>query len=300
MYQDVISNISLFVEVINCGSFNGAAKKQGLSKPSVSRRINELESHLKTKLIKRTTRKLSLTEAGKLLYNRCQGFDSTITTALQEITELSERPKGVIQIGFSSYLANDIKISKIIADFMLAHPGISIELQSFTSSHDIDLIKKNFHLYFTDNDMTSANLKSELLLTYPIKLCASPSYIQTHGMPQHPNDLNKHNCLLHYLYEKPITNWEIKIQGEIKKVIVKGSLYASRTHFLVKMARCGIGIAMLPHFMISKHLQSGELMTILNEYECKKAEVYITTYREKDHPKKLSTFIGYIKSIYNQ
>ena len=83
-------------------------------------------------------------------------------------------------------------------------------------------------------------------------------------------------------------------------MIVKGSLYASRTHFLVKMARCGIGIAMLPHFMISKHLQSGELMTILNDYECKNSEVYITTYREKDHPKKLSTFIGYIKSIYNQ
>ena len=235
MHQHVISNISLFIEVINCNSFSGAAKKLGLSKPSVSRRVNELEIYLKTQLIKRTTRKLSLTESGKLLYERCQNFDSTITTVLQEITELNDRPKGTLQIAFSSYLSNDVKINKIIADFMLAYPGISIELQSFTSSNDIDLIQKKFHLYFTDNDMTSASLKSELLLTYPIKLCASPSYLQAHGQPQHPNDLRDHNCLLHYLYEKPITDWEINVDGAIRNISVKGNLHSSRTHFLVRL-----------------------------------------------------------------
>lgn len=90
MYHEVINDIGVFIEVINTGSFVGAAKKIGISKPSVSRQISQLESRLKTKLIKRTTRKLSLTEAGQILYARCKNFDDTLHDAIAEITNLKE------------------------------------------------------------------------------------------------------------------------------------------------------------------------------------------------------------------
>lgn len=298
MNQAVISDVALFIAVISTGSFIGAARKFGISKPSVSRRINDLEKALKTKLIKRTTRKLSLTEAGKILYDRCKNFDTELTGAISEIGNLRERPTGKIKIGFSSYFANDYHAMETIANFMKIYPGISVELHSFTTSQDIDLIKKDFDLYFTDNDLTDAHLKSLLICEYPIKVCATPIYLQKNGMPKKLNDLINHNCLLHYLYEKPINDWHFKINGEYEPIKVNGTLYASRTHLLLKMVRAGVGIAQLPLFMVEKYLQTGELISILDEFPIQSAKVYITTYRQKEMPKKLQFFINYMKQQY--
>lgn len=292
--QPVMNDVALFIAVINSGSFIAAGKKMGISKPSVSRRINELEKALNTKLIKRTTRKLSLTEAGQILYDRCKNFDNTLNTAISEITNLRERPTGKLKIGFSSYFANDYRAMKTIADFMAVHPGISIELHSFTTSNDIDLIKKDFDLYFTDNDMTDAHLTSTLIQEYPIKVCATPAYLQKNGAPKKPDDLIHHNCLLHFLYEKPMTDWYFKINNKYESVKVDGSLYASRTHLLLKMARAGAGIAQLPLFMVEKYLQKGELISILDAFQIKSAQVFATTYRQKQLPKKLNYFLKYI------
>ena len=288
----------VFVEVINTGSFVGAAHKIGMSKPSISRQINQLESRLKTKLIKRTTRKLSLTESGKILYDRCKNFDDSFSGAIAEIANLRERPTGKLKIGFSSYFANDYGALKTIADFMAIHPGISIELHSFTTSNDIDLIKKDFDLYFTDNDMTDTHLISTLIQEYPVKVCATPVYLQKNGMPKKPDDLMKHNCLLHFLYEKPMTDWYFKINGQYESVKVNGTLYASRTHLLLKMARAGTGIAQLPLFMVEKYLQTGELISILDEFPIKSAQVFVTTYRQKEIPKKLNYFLKYMRERY--
>jgi DNA-binding transcriptional LysR family regulator len=298
MYHEVSHDVAVFVEVINSGSFIGASKKLGISKPSVSRRINQLEQHLQTKLIKRTTRQLSLTEAGEVLYKQCKVFDSSFNHAIQEMADLRERPSGELKIGFSSYLANEYKASQVIAEFMEIHPAMSIQLHSFTTSADIDLINKNYHLFFTDNDMTNSSLTSSLLYKYPIRICAAPTYIQKHGMPKQPSDLKNHNCLLHFLYEKLINQWYFKQKGRYQKTIVKGNLCASRTHFLVKMVRAGAGIAMLPEFIIEKYLQSGELITVLDDFKCKDAEVFITTYRQKNIPKKIAHFIKFINAQY--
>lgn len=298
MYQDVINDVVVFVEVINIGSFVGAAQKLGLSKPTVSRCISQLESRLKTKLIKRTTRKLSLTEAGQILYDRCKNFDNTLNGAISEIANLRERPIGKLKIGFSSYFANDYNAMKTIADFMAIHPGISIELHSFTTSSDIDLIKKDFDLYFTDNDMTDAHLKSDLIQEYPIKVCATPAYLQKNGTPKKPSDLINHNCLLHFLYEKPMTDWYFKMNGKYESVKVDGTLYASRTHLLLKMVCVGTGIAQLPLFMVEKYLKKGELISILDEFPIKSAPVFATTYRQKEIPKKLNYFLKYMRERY--
>ncbi len=294
----LLNDVTVFIEVINAGSFVGAAHKIGISKPSVSRQINQLESRLKTKLIKRTTRKLSLTEAGQILYERCKNFDDSLNGAIAEITNLRERPTGKLKIGFSSYFANDYSALKTIADFMAIHPGITVELHSYTNSNDIDLIKKDFDLYFTDNDMTDAHLTSTLIQEYPIKVCASPSYLQKNGVPKNPSDLIHHNCLLHFLYEKPLKDWYFKIDGKYVSVTIDGNLYASRTHLLLKMARAGTGIAQLPLFMVEKYFQKGELISILDEFPIKSAQVFMTTYRQKEIPKKLNYFLKYISERY--
>ncbi|HLB56018.1 MAG TPA: LysR family transcriptional regulator [Coxiellaceae bacterium] len=296
MINDMINNVAIFTEVINTGSFVGAAHKLKISKPTVSRCIAQLETQFKTKLIKRTTRKLSLTEAGKILYDRCKNFDDSLNSAITEIANLRERPTGKLKIGFSSYFANDYDAMKTIADFMIIHPGISIELHSFTSSSEIDLIQKDFDLYFTDNDMTDTHLTSTLIQEYPIKVCATPTYIQKNGVPKKPQDLMQHNCLLHFLYEKPVTDWQFKINGKYETINVNGSLYASRTHILLKMTRAGIGIAQLPLFMIEKYLKSGELISVLDDFPIKNSEVFITTYRQKQIPKKLNYFIQFMRS----
>lgn len=300
MYHEVINDVAVFVEVINTGSFVGAAKKIGISKPSVSRQVNQLESRLKTELIKRTTRKLSLTEAGQILYDRCKNFDDSLSGAIAEITNLRERPTGKLKIAFSSYFPNDFHALKTIADFISIYPGISVELHAFTTSADIDLIKKDFDLYFTDNDMTDSHLKSVLIHEYPIKVCATPSYFQKHGTPKRPEDLINYNCLLHFLYEKPINEWLFKINNDYEMIKVHGSLYASRAQMLLQVALAGAGIVQLPLFMIEPYLKTGKLMTILDEFPLKKSPVYITTYRQKEISKKCRFFIQHMKTQYGR
>ena len=146
--------------------------------------------------------------------------------------------------------------------------------------------------------MTDAHLTSTLIQEYPIKVCATPAYLQKNGTPKKPDDLINHNCLLHFLYEKPITDWYFKINDEYEFVKVSGSLYASRTHLLLKMARAGTGIAQLPLFMVEKYLQKGELISILDEFPIKSARVFATTYRQKEIPKKLNYFLKYITDRY--
>ena len=172
-------------------------------------------------------------------------------------------------------------------------------MHSFTTSDDIDLIKKDFDLYFTDNDITDSHLTSTLIQEYPIKVCATPGYLQKNGTPKKPDDLINYNCLLHYLYEKPIHDWYFNMNSEYKSVHVDGTFYASRTHLLLKMARAGSGIAQLPLFMVKKYLETGELISVLDEFPIKNTQVYLTTYRQKNIPKKLQYFIQFIKSRFS-
>lgn len=296
MYQDVVSDVLLFVEVVKAGSLSGAAKKLNISKPSVSRRLNQLETALKNPLIKRTTRKLSLTESGKILFNQCNDISATLEDVIQEISEHKARPTGKLKIGFSSYLANDYRASQMIAKFMQLNPDISIELHSFTTTADIDLIEKDFDLYFTDADLTSSKLLSTPFCKYKLLLCASPEYLQKAGTPKTIKELSEHNCLLHYLYEHPIKRWQYYEKGKLKHIDVDGNFYASRSHFLVKMARASMGIVLLPEFAVSKYIQSKELVLLLKHIKFQEADVFVTRYRHKNMPKKLQVFLDFIKS----
>ncbi|MDF1795612.1 MAG: LysR family transcriptional regulator [Coxiellaceae bacterium] len=298
MYHEVINDVALFIEVINEGSFSAASKKLQISKPSVSRRINNLETRLKTKLIKRTTRKLSLTEAGQVLYRQCKDFDLSFQTALQAITDLNKQVVGQLKVGIASYLANDERFSAAVAAFMAANPNIDIQIQAFTASKDIDIVKKDFHLYFTDQDMTSTRFTSTLLKQYPVKLAAAPMYLQLQGEPITPQELSQHQCLLHFLYEKPLNQWSFIQDDKLTSIKVSSRFSATRTNILMNLAKAGCGITMLPAFMLTDSLQSGELVTLLNDTTCQPAEVHITTYRRKKMPAKLQLFIQHISSWY--
>ncbi|NNM59409.1 MAG: LysR family transcriptional regulator [Legionellales bacterium] len=296
MHNELIGDVLLFIEVVKAGSLSAAARRMGISKPSVSRRLTQLETTLKNLLIKRTTRKLSLTETGKILFDQCSEISTTFDEAIQEITAHKTRQTGKIKIGFSSYFANDYRASQMIAKFMQLHPEISVELHSFTTSQDIDLIGKDFDLYFTDNDLSGAKLISNLYCKYKLICCASPEYIKHHGAPNLLTDLAKHNCLLHYLYEQPVKQWPYYEKEKLKFIEVNGNFCASRSHLLLKMARAGVGITLLPEFEVSRYIKSKELIVLLKQVKFQDAEVYVTRYRHKNIAKKLQLFLDHIKS----
>ncbi len=296
MHQEMIGDVLLFIEVVKSGSLSAAARRLGISKPSVSRRLTQLEAALKNPLLKRTTRSLSLTETGKILFDQCNDISTLFNDAIQEISAQKARPTGKLKIGFSSYFANDFAASEMMAKFMQLYPDISLELHSFTTSEDINLIEKDFDLYFTDNDMSSAKLISTLYCQYKMVCCASPDYLKKTEQPQTLNDLTKHNCLLHYLYEQPVKQWSYYEKDKLKIIEVSGNCYASRSHLLLKMARAGVGIALLPEFQIKKYIKSKELVTLLKSIKFRPSEVYVTRYRHKNVPKKLQFFLDYINS----
>jgi DNA-binding transcriptional LysR family regulator len=293
------SELSFFVEIVNQGSLIKAAKKLGLSKPTASRRLSQLEQVLAVKLLHRTTRRLVLTPEGQILYDELKGIPEQIENVITKLSQYKALPHGKINIGICAYFSNDQRAWDVIASFMALYPDIEITVQSVSSLTPNDFFEAKYDLFITDNDFTNKSLKSELIRTFNVHLCASPMYINVHPTIQSIKDLSAHECLIHSLYEKPYDQWHYFENSQKKTIQVSGKFHAARTHILLKMAQAHQGIALLPDFMIRNPLGRGQLQLILEETKFEPASVYITLPRRVELNKRIEILVDYLKRNYH-
>jgi DNA-binding transcriptional LysR family regulator len=288
-------DIFLFVNVVDEGSFSKVAEKLELTNSVVSKRIGRLEKALNVQLLYRTTRKLSLTDAGQALYGKARLAKEALQDAQNSVTGYGEAIQGKIKITAPAVSAS-LVLSEAIATFCRQYPKVQVELS--VSNDFVDLIEDGYDLAIRTAHLVDSSLIARRLVDSHWMLCASPEYIKEQGLPSHPDDLSSHHCLI-YKYEGagPDT-WLFKVNEERYPIQVQGRFHTNNLDSLKQAAMANFGIAYLPRALIHEALLAGELMPLLDEYVDKDLGIYAVYPRSRQPDKKLSLIVEHFRKAF--
>ena len=256
--MDRIDAMRLFIRVADAGSFSKAATDLGIGQPTVSRRIQDLETQLDATLFQRTTRALSLTEAGANFYTRALDILADFEEAEAEARGLDHEPVGLLRISCSSSMAR-LVIAPLIANFMSTYPHIRFDVIS--DDNYTDLIEEGVDLAFRIGEMSDSSLMAKKLISSRAGLWASPAYLARKGTPQHPNDLAEHDAVSFRQFRRTI--WTLKNGSEIVEAKVDGPFKASGGEILQRAAEDGLGILLAPSWLVDDCVTGGQLVRVL-------------------------------------
>lgn len=254
--------VSEFVYVAEYESFTRAAKELALSTAQVSRQVSALETRLNTKLLYRTTRKVSLTEEGRLFYQHCRAVLDGLDAAEQAVSNFQSKPQGRIKLT-APVTYGEQQLLPLINDFMVQYSDI--EVTAFLSNQKIDLVEGGYDLAIRIGKLSDSTMMAKKLSHRTNFVCAAPAYLAKHGTPHTLQELSQHNCLLgtrdywHFIDTAHRANKEINLR-------VSGSVRYNSGHSLVDAALKGLGIVQLPDYYVQKHRTTGALVSLLDDF----------------------------------
>jgi DNA-binding transcriptional LysR family regulator len=243
-----------FSTVSEKGSFTEAAAALGVSASAVSKQVRSLEERLGTRLFHRTTRSVALTDEGRTFYDRVRPLLHLAIEAEQDITECQTRLRGVLRLAAPMDFGKSHLVEPL-ADFSAEHPNLSLEVEF--ADRFVDLVDEGFDLAIRIGRLPDSSLVSRRLAPCRRVLCASPAYLEREGRPERPKDLKRHSRIV-YAYETE-SNWRFRESGRSTSVTVPIRHRSNNGTLIQALARKGLGIALLPTFMIADDLRSGRL-----------------------------------------
>ncbi|XNI44767.1 LysR family transcriptional regulator [Haemophilus influenzae] len=291
--MDKLNAISIFCKVIETQSFTLAAKQQNISVAMASKLVSQLEEHLKTRLLQRTTRKIMPTEAGMMYYQRCQGILLDLDEADSSITHLTSSLQGNLLISVPRDFGL-LFIAPNLPTFMAKHPHLHIEVEF--NDKKIDLLSEGYDLALRIGYMEDSSLVSRKIGTTTVHFAASPNYLETNGIPQTPNDLEHHNGLL-YKNAMNQVNWVGSRINQTQRFKIQSKVVSDSGFALLNMAKAGLGIANLPKFILGRAFEKGELIEILPEYKQQKLEIHVVYSNRRHLPIKVRAFIEFLSGL---
>ena len=287
--------ISEFVYVADYESFTRAAKEMGISTAQVSRQISALEKRLNIKLLYRTTRKVSLTEEGRVFYQHCRGVLDGLDAAEQAVSNLQSKPQGRIKLT-APVTYGEQQLLPLVNDFMVQYRDI--EVTAFLSNQKIDLIDGGYDLAIRIGKLSDSTMMAKKLSRRTNFVCAAPAYLEKYGIPHSLSDLSQHNCLLgtrdywHFIEDGKIDSG--KNADKEKNLRVSGSIQYNRGHSLVDAALKGLGIVQLPDYYVQKYLASGELVSLLNNYREPEESIWAVYPHNRHLSPKIRLLVDYL------
>jgi DNA-binding transcriptional LysR family regulator len=286
-----------FVRVVEAGSFVGAAERLQISTSSLSRLIAELEQHLGTRLLNRTTRRLSLTESGQAYYERCVPLLAELAEAEALAGQSAAQARGTIRLTCSYNMAEQ-QVGPAIAAFAERHPAVRFEL--VVSDRIVDLVEEGFDLAIRVGQVGSERLVARRLGSMQLVLCASPRYLERHGEPVHPRDLTAHNALT-YAYSASPRLWRLAgPTGEVHEVRVDGTLHANSGDALRAAAVAGLGVINEPEFLLHHSLRAGELVRLLPGWRSDSGEIWAVYPSRRHLSLKVRLFVDHVAASFER
>lgn len=287
-----LGDLEVFVRVIAAGSMSTAARALGLSPAVVSKRIKRLEDRLGTRLLQRTTRQLSLTEAGQGFYDRVVAVLSGLEEAESYASGRSSDVTGTLKISAPTSFGR-LHIAPHLKGFMSAHPDLTLHL--VLSDEFTDIVGGGFDLAIRIAELTDSTLVARRLAPVRRILCASPDYIAAHGMPESLDDLKRHVCLPAHNYDA----W--RLEGPQGSLVLKpeGALITNSSEVIREAVIAGLGIALRSTWDIGPELKSGRLVQVLPGYEGSRNVALSAVYPSRQFlPAKVRLFIDYLSGLY--
>jgi DNA-binding transcriptional LysR family regulator len=264
-------DVALFTRVVQTGSFTAAAAALSLPKSSVSRRVARLEQDLGVRLLQRTTRRLTLTDAGQGFFERVRTAIAGLQEAATAVREAGSEPRGSVRMT-APVDAFTLGLGEAISEFVKRYPGIQIELA--LTSRLVDLVGEGFDLAVRAGVLKDSTLIARKVGPSEAGLFASPAYLRRRGRPKRLADLGEHECLL-YRVRGGRTRWQLTGPSGEESVEVRGAVSADEMSFLASVASAGVGIGLLPLEVVHATVRRGELVPVLPQYRATGAAVCV-------------------------
>ncbi len=292
-----LSGIAVFAAVVEAGSFTAAAEKMGQSKSAISKQVTKLEQRLGAQLIARTTRRLSLTEVGQSFYERCRRIIAEAEEAELAVTHLQEVPRGRLRVT-APVSFGITHLTAALPDFMTMHQEVSVFMDF--NDRRVDIIDEGFDVAIRIGVLEDSSLIAKRIAQTRRPLLAAPSYLEKHGMPLHPQDLENHNCMI-YTYTDTPNIWRFRNPDDPKgelSVRVAGSLVSNNGNALAQAAAAGVGIVLSPTFICVESLRGGALVPILEEYELPPIGIHALYPPNRHLSAKVRAFVDFLTARY--
>lgn len=294
--MELLNDMALFVEVAKAMSFRRAADVLGIPNSTLSRRVSALEKAIGLRLLHRTTRKLELTEAGQIYFERSKRIVDEARLAHEQLGELLAQPSGVLRASLPVDFATTY-LAPLIADFAQRYPGIRFEFD--LTPRRVDLVTEPYDIAIRMGEQADSGLVARLLARLPTHLYASPDYLGRAGEPQTPADLGRHECLCFKSAKPPV--WKL-FQGDDTapvEVAVSGRFQLNSVGMMRRLATQGLGVVGLADAMAEDDVAAGRLRRVLPDWQGAHAPVYAIT-ETRLLPAKTQRFIEFLRERLGQ
>lgn len=294
--MDLFQAMKVFAKVAEAGSLSGAARALGMSNPSVTRHVSDLEAYLNARLFHRSTRRLSLTETGVAYLERCKQVLADVEESTLLAGMSAADPSGTLRITAPvSFSVN--QLGHVFPQYSQRYPRVQLDVS--LSDRVVDLVEEGYDLAIRVGRIQDSTLVAKKIAPVRLQVCASPAYLEKHGMPLEPGDLGKHICLS-YTYWTVWDEWRFKRDGKTVSVRVTGPMVANNGDLLRGAALAGMGIVMQPTFIVGDDIRKGALVPLLQDYQPPESAIYVV-YPSRQHlSAKVRTFVDYLADTLGQ
>jgi DNA-binding transcriptional LysR family regulator len=283
--------MQVFTRVVEAGSFAAAAGRLGLSRAAASKQVMQLEEHLGTRLLNRTTRRLALTEEGAQYYERCLGILGAIEEAEREAADARGEPRGTLRLS-APVSFGTLHLGPAVNEFVARHPKLNVALT--LDDRYVDLVEEGFDAAIRIGRLADSSLVARRLCSVGLVVAASPEYWRRHGRPTQPSELAQHACL-NYTLRTDGRDWRFRdAAGEEQSVAVSGPITTNNGDLLRLAALAGVGVAWLPDFIIGADVKAGRLETALDDWRLPAAGVHIVYPQTRHVSPKLRAFVDFL------
>ena len=287
--MDEFGAIPVFVAVVKSGGFSAAARALGVSKSAVSKRINLLEKSLGVRLLHRTTRKLSLTEAGERYYEHASQALISAGQAEDAVMELQGDPQGKLRIS-SPMSFGRLHVAPLIPKLLQRYPKLQVE--QVMDDKKTDLVAAGFDIAIRSGRLPDSTLIARKLAPLRQVICASPDYLDRNGLPDAPTELSGHNCVL-FSYSSDANKWTLCEQDQSQSVLVSGNYRVNNSEALLEALLAGVGIGRLPTFVAGPDLKAGRLIQLFQTYQIPDQTFYAVFPERQYLPAKVRAFLDF-------
>ena len=294
--MDTLTSMKVFTAVVDCGSFAAAADRLEISRAMASKYISQLEAHLGTRLLQRTTRKLTLTETGSAYHERCAQILADIKEAEEGAARLTEAPRGTLRLTLPVSFSL-LHMGPLVADYLKRYPDVRIDV--LLVDRAVDLIEEGFDLAVRIGTLPQSGLIARRLGSDQIVISGSPDYLQQRGVPKVPAELARHNCLT-YSYASSGDEWRMTGPDGVQHTVkVSGSLRASNGDMAKLAALQGVGLIRQPLFLVGDDIRAGRLVEVLSDYRAEPLGIHAVYPSRKHLSAKVRAFVELLAEAFS-
>ena len=295
--MEELKRVGIFTKVVQAQSFSEAARRIGVAKSAVSKQVRLLEQEVGVRLLNRSTRKLSLTEAGEIYYRHCVQIVNRADIALNELRQYQNQPTGTLRVSSPIPFAKALLIP-VIKELRSLYPLLKIDLQ--LDDKVVNMVEEGIDLTVRIGQLPDSNLIAKKLCDTPVVVFASSEYLAKHGKPKSPMDLSEHQWISLSILSAPIVgSFQHKSTSQQVEHQINSNLKTNSVDAVIEAAKQGLGISALVETIVHEEVRTGKLIPILEDYELAPRGIY-AVYPHREHlPPKVRIFMDFLEKHCN-